>query len=575
MNTIKTLFKCLILSQIVFLNLISANQADNQQDVPENVVVVLDQTLSLKNLDELEFKVQVHEGFFSYLDKFSLEIEGLSITELKFDPIVTFFDKTFQKNKEGLKGIATGKAKVKITNLQSPFDESQKLNVKLNYQACTTEYCLFPQTYEYNHQLTADQSKFLNQLKSPKWMNNGFLYSLFFIFLAGLLTSLTPCVYPLIPITIAVLGRQKSDTKMKGFIKSTIYVLGLAFTYSILGVFAATSGFMFGSLLSNIYFLAFLSLVLFIAALSMFDVLEIKSPQFLNKYNTGNKNSYLGIFISGAFSGLVVGPCVGPVLIGVLSYISMTKDIFTGFGFMFAFALGLGSLIIVLGTFSSLIDKIPKSGQWMNVVKKSLSFVFLLMIAYFLKPILDIRTLFIVFSLILAIFSAIVIYKNLNSGPSLELSIFKALCMFSLLVVLLSSLLNQERFERFVGYNSSTFANTQWEVFSEDKLLKAKENGQIVILDFYADWCPACKELKHKTFADPRVLNYSKNIKWFYFDSTKPTAQLDIYKKKYSILGLPTILLFNTKGDLRSDLTLTGYEDAERFVERLKKLDSL
>lgn len=574
METIKKLLACIILSQTVFLTGLFAETNDSDQ-VPDNVVIVSNQLIEFIPPNKIQFQVQVHEGFFSYLDKFSLEIEGLKTSNLKFDPVVSFFDKTFQKNKEGLKNLASGKAEIQLSSTALNFNADQDLKVKLNYQACTPEYCLFPTSYEFTQKITFENAKMLNQLKTPSWMNNGLLYSILFIFLAGLITSLTPCVYPLIPITIAVLGRQKADTKMKGFIKSLIYVLGLALTYSALGIIAATTGFMFGSLLSNIYFLAFLSFVLFIAALSMFDVLEIKSPQFLNKYNSGSQKSYLGIFISGAFSGLVVGPCVGPVLIGVLSYISTTRDIFTGFIFMFAFAMGLGSLIILLGTFSNLIDKIPKSGQWMNLVKKGLSFVFLLMIAYFLKPLLDIRSLVIVFSLILFIFSAVIVYKNIKNGPSLELSIFKSLAMCALIVSILSFSLGTERFERFVGYSSSTYANTHWEVFTEENLKQAKENGQMVILDFYAEWCAACKELKHITFADPKVLKYSDNIKWLYFDSTKSTPQLDVYKKRFSILGLPTVLFFNSKGELRSDLTLTGYEKPELFLERLKKLETL
>ena len=572
MSIAKKIASCLILIQIIWLNPIWA-ESSTEIDLTENTVKISEQGLTFIEPNKIIFNIEVKDGFFAYLEKFKLEIEGLKVVSLEFDPVITFYDQTFQKNKQGLKSLASGTALFEINTLETRFKSAQQLQAKLNYQACTEEYCLFPASFDFIHRLNDSQAEILNQLKTPKWMNQGFIYALAFVFFAGLLTSLTPCVYPLIPITIAVLGRQKSDTKLKGFIKSSIYVLGMALTYSILGLFAATSGFMFGSLLSNIYFLSFLSLVFFAAALSMYDVFEIKSPQFLNKFNKQQKKSYVGIFISGAFSGLVVGPCVGPVLIGVLTYISMSRNILSGFSLMFAFALGLGSLIIVLATFSNLMQKVPKSGQWMNSVKKALSLVFLLMIGYFLKPILGLQSLFIILSLFFSAFSLLVIFKISKEGPTFELSFFKSIFISALMVILFSSIMGKERFDRFVGYNASTFANTHWEPFTDVNLNEAKQNQQIVILDFYADWCAACKELKHKTFSDPKVLDFKDKIKWLYFDSTKPSQKLDEYKKRFGILGLPTILFFNSKGEIRSDLTLTGYEDPKLFIERMQKIE--
>jgi thiol:disulfide interchange protein DsbD len=307
----------------------------------------------------------------------------------------------------------------------------------------------------------------------------------------------------------------------------------------------------------------------------MFDVFEIKFPAFLEKFNNGQKKSMIGIFISGIFSGLVVGPCVGPVLVGILGYVSTSGDLIQGFIFLFTFALGLGSLIIVLGTFSSLIDKLPKSGSWMVWVKKALGLVFVLMIGYFLKPILGAQPFIIAMAFVFLLLSIVMLghYKKTGSASSMEKALFRTVLVFSLLVGVSVYFMSSERFERLVGYNSSTYLNTEWDVFSEEKLALAKENGHVVVLDFYADWCAACKELKHITFSDERVLNYSDKIKWLYFDSTKPSAKLAEYKEKYKIMGLPTILIFDQNGELRKDLTLTGFEGPEKFLNRLEKLN--
>ncbi len=566
-----------IFNLILGLNMSFPALALEEDSIPENVVSIKEDSLSFSEKGELQFQVDVADGYFSYLEKFKLEISDLQIKDLKFDPVVTFFDKTFNKNKKGVRNLTPASAKYTIQK-SADLKSGDLLNVTLSYQACTPEYCLFPTTTEFKYTITKADAKLLGKNNSPGWLSGGIFYALIFVFFTGLLTSLTPCVYPLIPITLAVLGREKADTKLKGFSKSLIYVLGMASTYSGLGILAATSGFMFGSLLSNTYFVGFLGLILFLAALSMFDLFEIKAPAFLNKGGSGKKKSLLGIFISGAFSGLVVGPCVGPVLVGILSYVSTSGDVLKGFLFLFTFALGLGSLIIVLGTFSGLIDKLPKSGNWMVWVKKGLGFVFILMIAYFFAPLLDVRSLVLLMSFVFFVFSLLMVYKykkNDSGATKLEKALFKALLFFSCVVAGLSLTLNNERFERLVGYSDSTYINSQWEIFSEEKLSQAKTNEEIVILDFYADWCAACKELKHITFADKRVLEYKKEgrkIRWLYFDATKPTKLLTQYKEKYKILGLPTILIFDSTGEQRADLTLTGFEGPEDFLKRLDKL---
>jgi thioredoxin:protein disulfide reductase len=350
----------------------------------------------------------------------------------------------------------------------------------------------------------------------------------------------------------------------------------MAFTYAGLGVLAATSGFMFGSLLSNSYFLLFLSAILFIAALSMFDIFEIQTPQFLsNRMKTqGRTSSVVALFGAGLFSGLIVGPCVGPVLVSILGYVSQTGSVLLGFGLLFTFAIGLGSLIIVAGTFSSVFENIPRAGSWMVWVKKLIGLAFLALIVYFLAPLLKTRDLTLSALAIGFIFSMILLSKEWKHKTMLpvERALWRA--GFALLLTLSLSVasMSHERFERLVGYDGSGFANTHWVLYSDESLKLASDHQDFVVLDFYAEWCAACRELKHKTFSDPRVSGYSGKIKWLYFDSTKSTEELAVLKKKYGILGLPTILFFDAQGKWRQDLTLTGFEDADSFIKRLDQL---
>lgn len=549
-----------------------------EEEVPEDIVTIKENSIELTEIDgavELTLKLNVKDGFFAYIDKFELDLDNFSAEIITLDPIVTFFDKTFNKNKKGVRIHANLRAKL-VSKPDSEINNLSQLTLDLTYQACTEEYCLFPTHTKLKHQLSTEEQKIIQSTQKPSWLKGGWFLGLLFVFMAGFFTSLTPCVYPMLPITIAVLGANKSGSHFKGFIKSSIYVLGMAVTYSLLGVFAATTGFMFGSLLSNSYFLLALGLVLFVGALSMFDVFELKTPSFIeNRLSKGSKkSSYVGLFISGAFSGLIVGPCVGPVLVGVLGYVSQTQDMLLGFSLLFSFALGLGALIILMGTFSNLLEKLPRSGTWMIAVKKLMGLTFLVLIIYFIRPLLQIRDLTIITSVIFALFGLILILrqkKNSHTGI-LESSIYKSIFIFGLLLAISSSFLSHERFERFFGYSGSTFANTHWDIYTDEKLALANTNDQYVVLDFYADWCAACRELKHKTFSKDEVSKYSDKIKWLYFDSTKSGNKLAELKKKYNIVGLPTILFFDQNGVLKKELTLTGFEEPELFVKRLDKL---
>lgn len=548
------------------------------EEVPEDIVIIKENTIQFNSESDqlnLEFEINVKEDFFAYKDKFEINSSYFNVLGVEMDPVVSFFDKTFQKTKRGVKKNAKFKVPITFTSQGSDIN---KVDFELVYQACTTEYCLFPAHLKVSHILTESEKKNYQNSTSPDWLKKGLFLSLLFVFLAGFLTSLTPCVYPMLPITLAVLGANKSTSKLDGFIKSLTYVLGMALTYASLGLLAASSGFMFGSLLSNHYFLGFLAFVLFLGALSMFDVFEIQTPHILGSRLSVNQKStsYFTLFITGLFSGLVVGPCVGPVLVGVLGYVSQTGDLFLGFSLLFSFALGLGSLILVLGTFSELLDKLPRSGNWMVLVKKALGFIFLGLILYFVSPVVTMKQFVILGLTLFVLFVLVLLFKNYKQKNSylsvIEAAFYRSVLIFSILFIGVSMSLSNERFERLIGYSTETFANTHWDVFTEEKLRIAKDNEQYVVLDFYADWCAACRELKHKTFSDPKVSGFSKKIKWLYFDSTKPSAKLKELKEKYKVLGLPTILFFDKGGTLRNDIRLTGFEKPSLFIERLKKL---
>ena len=206
-------------------------------------------------------------------------------------------------------------------------------------------------------------------------------------YLGGILISFTPCVYPVAPITIAFIGAHSAGSRWKGFRLSLVYVLGLALTYTFLGGIAALSGRLFGQIQANPWTYFFLANVCILMGLSMLGVLLLpwKTPEFLIKLQPREKKrGALGSFLVGAASGLVVGPCTAPVLSVLLAYVSTRQNAIFGMSLLFVFSLGLGTLLIVLGTFAGLLSSLPGSGEWMTMVNRLSGWILLAMGEYFL-----------------------------------------------------------------------------------------------------------------------------------------------------------------------------------------------
>ena len=209
------------------------------------------------------------------------------------------------------------------------------------------------------------------------------------VFIAGVIVSFTPCVYPVIPLTLGFIGARSAGSKWKGFLLSLVYVLGMALMYAVLGAFASLSGKLFGQIGSNpiTYFIvANVCLLLGLSMLDVFQIPQISLTGSLAAKNRGaclpDRQGFLGVFIIGLFSGLIVGPCTAPVLAAVLVYVGSKHNLIYGFLLLFTFGYGVGFLMILLGTFTGLLASIPRSGQWLELIKKFFGWVLILAAEY-------------------------------------------------------------------------------------------------------------------------------------------------------------------------------------------------
>jgi thiol:disulfide interchange protein DsbD len=205
------------------------------------------------------------------------------------------------------------------------------------------------------------------------------------VFAAGVLVSFTPCVYPVIPLTLGYIGARSVGSRWKGFFLSLVYVLGLATTYAVLGAIASLSGKLFGTIGSSPISYFIVGNICVFLGLAMLDVIRI--PQFSFAPSSGlsasGKKGYLGVYVVGLFSGLIVGPCTAPVLAAILLYVGTKQNILYGFSLLFTFGYGVGFFLILLGTFTGLLTSIPKSGEWLERIKKFFGWALIFAAEYF------------------------------------------------------------------------------------------------------------------------------------------------------------------------------------------------
>jgi cytochrome c-type biogenesis protein len=221
----------------------------------------------------------------------------------------------------------------------------------------------------------------------PGYLHGASLLSYLAVYFGGVLVSFTPCVYPLLPITVAFIGSHGSGSRGRGFVLSLLYVLGMAVTYTILGAIAALSGKLFGQIQTNPWTYFFIGNICILMGLSMMDafILPIRTPDFITRVQSRKKTSGMaGSFLVGAASGLVMGPCTAPALGVVLSYAATRQNVTFAASLMFVFAIGMGTLLILVGTFASLLAGIPRSGTWMVRISHIFGWILLGAGEYFL-----------------------------------------------------------------------------------------------------------------------------------------------------------------------------------------------
>lgn len=545
----------------------------------------------------LEVQVKMPKGFHLYKDQIKfphIDPQNYKIGQPHIQPEVEFFDKYSKKNRVGI--FENGSIFIQVEAPEKVIQQTENLTFDLRYQICSDEVCYLPQTERFITSIRfEDENKIplhIGELKKEQrkelkegialQFSENLLVTFLLVFVAGILTSFTPCIFPMIPITLSVLGHDaEKNSRLQNFIRSILYVHGIALTYSILGVIAALTGSLFGNLLANKFVLIFMVGLFTLMAFAMWGAFDLQMPAFIrNKFGSSRANQgYVGAFVIGLFAGIVASPCVGPVLVSILSYVSTTRSVILGFSLLFTYAMGLGLIFIILGVFGQLLKKLPRSGPWMNFIKFVLGFLMVCTALYYLKFVISERWWFAVLGFT---FAAISVWQGafqFKHKKYTKQSFFLAKFVLSLTIFILA-IVHYDYLKPLTGY--AQFQNSQqlgessisveWLPYSEENLKKAQTENKPVLIDFFAEWCAACHELKEKTFSRTEFKELAQGFVLLMVDATEDKPEVQKILKQYDVKGLPTVIFINKKGDVLNDLTFTQFLPWEKVQPRMQKV---
>ena len=548
----------------------SAAKSDNQ----ENVIV----------------KWSIAEGYYLYQEKISVKLNQAETS--------SFDVPTFSISPEDYNDPYFGLMKIFKKPVQAIFKASQpplkaEDVIEIAYQGCTEGFCYPPEVKEIkvadlpivqvtdtkktsekstalSEQPKAEQDRLAESLFNSK-------YAVFGFFLLGLGLAFTPCVLPMLPLLSAiVIGQNQRPNMWRAFALSFVYVQGMALTYTLLGLIVAAIGLPFQVALQHPYVMIGLSIIFVLLALSMFGVFTLQLPSSLQTKlsllsQQQKAGAFGGVFLMGMIAGLVASPCTSAPLSGALLYVAQSGDLFTGAITLYLLALGMGVPLILITLFGNKI--LPKSGMWMETVKKLFGFVMLALPVFLISRILPDEWTPRLWAMLGTAFFIWFAFQMPKNGTGW---VFRIL-------FLVAAMISVKPLQTWVWGESQAPSAVENRAFSyvEFKKVKseaelqqalAENNKSLVMLDLYADWCVACKEFEKETFSDPSVQKAFGDMLLLQVDMTKNSEENRALMTKYKVLGLPTILFFNQDGKEIEGSRVNGFMPAVEFLQWIEKI---
>ncbi len=482
-----------------------------------------------------------------------------------------------------------GKVEVYTSNFQAILPISDVIgqtSFVITYQGCsaTSGVCYPPEKKEVllDPKLFGAGSATLSETDTitKALQDNSIWVVILTFFIFGLLLSLTPCVFPMIPILSSIIaGQGDKITTSKAFSMSLVYVLAMSITYTTAGVLAGIFGKNLQVMFQNPWIIASFAIIFVILAFSMFGFYELQLPSKLQTKitNTSNKQksgSYTGVAVMGFLSALIVGPCVAPPLAGALIYIGQTGDAFLGGAALFAMSMGMGMILLIIGTSAGKF--IPKAGVWMDNVKSFFGVTLLAVALWMADRILPDHISLILWAALLIGSGVYLGALNSTEGKSGWHKLFKTsgllLLIYGVIVLVGASAGSNDLLKPLKVFQGSDSATTVQQEGLDFKKIKSIADvdailatGQPVMLDFYADWCISCIEMEKFTFTDKNVQQSLVGITLLKADVTANDEIDKALMKKYGIIGPPAILFFVNGQEIKNQ-RVVGFKNAEDFI---------
>lgn len=549
--------------------------------------------------NQLKVNFVIADGYYLYRDKLKFSVSDATLGEIQLPKGKIHHDDYF------------GEQQVYYTYVDIPLALKQagtNASLSVTFMGCAEgKLCYPPTTRKVNLKPVADNAGLLpnktpteqdkslkneplseqNSLSQMLSGNDNLLLTLLIFFGLGVGLALTPCVFPMYPILSGIIvGQKQKLTTAKAFGLSMAYVQGMAITYALLGLVVASAGLKYQAALQHPVVLVVLAILFAILSLSMFGVYDIRLPdRWQNKLNNVSQKqqggNILGVFVMGIISGLVASPCTTAPLSGVLIYVAQSGNLLLGFLTLYVLAMGMGLPLLLLGTSGGKL--LPKAGQWMNLVKTIFGFLLLAVSIIMLSRIWSGLVIDLTWSLWGLGLITYLMHQNKLSEFSWKQTVRSVLLTLALLAAFSYGF---QAVMSSLGYSASVLSHSESEKVGKENTFKtvasvaelqqalalAKAENKPVLLDFYADWCVACKEFEHITFADLQVQQKFNEMVLLKADVTKTRPEDIELMEHYHVLGLPTLLLFDASGNQVPNLTITGFMGAKEFSSHLDKL---
>ncbi|WP_165818972.1 protein-disulfide reductase DsbD [Haemophilus parainfluenzae] len=543
-----------------------------------------------ENQENVIVNWSIAEGYYLYQEKISVKLNQ--------EETSSFDVPTFSISPEDYNDPYFGLMKIFKKPVQAIFKASHpplkaEDVVEIAYQGCTSGFCYPPEVKEIkvadlpiaqiaNTEKTSEKSTALSA--QPKAEQDRLAeslfnskYAVFGFFLLGLGLAFTPCVLPMLPLLSAiVIGQNQRPNMWRAFALSFVYVQGMALTYTLLGLIVAAIGLPFQVALQHPYVMIGLSIIFVLLALSMFGVFTLQLPSSLQTKlsllsQQQKAGAFGGVFLMGMIAGLVASPCTSAPLSGALLYVAQSGDLFTGAITLYLLALGMGVPLILITLFGNKI--LPKSGMWMETVKKLFGFVMLALPVFLISRILPDEWTPRLWAMLGTAFFIWFAFQMPKNGTGWVFRIF----------FLVAAMISVKPLQTWVWGESQAPSTVENKAVSHVEFKKVKSeaelqqalsenNKSLVMIDLYADWCVACKEFEKETFSDPSVQKAFGDMLLLQVDMTKNSEENRALMTKYKVLGLPTILFFNRDGKEIEGSRVNGFMPPVEFLQWIEKI---